>query len=181
MSAHKTERAIDLAAAITGLNGIFTVMVGVLSMGGQPLVAGVGGWGLIGGAIQLGLAYGMFRRSRICATVTLVIVIIGLFVAGSMRASEISIIVGVVWVILLIRGTIGTFKYHKGKPDFGGQGTYAQGKHDRLKVRCPSCSRVLRGATREMIGEIGVCPKCGAEFTIGAGAATEGTEEAEVS
>jgi len=181
MAAHRTERAIDVAAAITALNGILTLMVGILSMVGQPILPGVGGWGLIGGGIQLGLAYGMFRRSRICAIVTLCLIIIGLLVVGSVRASELSISLAIVWVILLIRATIATFKYHKGDRHCGGQGTSAEEKQNRLKVVCPSCSRVLRGATREMVGDIGVCPKCRTEFTIGAGLAIEGTEDTEAS
>jgi hypothetical protein len=39
-------------------------------------------------------------------------------------------------------------------------------KGNKLKVNCPKCSRRLKGATQEMIGDIGVCPKCKAEFVI---------------
>jgi len=39
-------------------------------------------------------------------------------------------------------------------------------KAARLRVTCPKCGRSLRGATQEMIGETGVCPKCKAEFVI---------------
>ena len=40
--------------------------------------------------------------------------------------------------------------------------------HERktLRIRCPQCNRLLRGATKEMIGEIAICPKCEAEFEI---------------
>ncbi|MCK4752940.1 MAG: hypothetical protein KAS75_05795 [Planctomycetes bacterium] len=36
----------------------------------------------------------------------------------------------------------------------------------KLHVNCPECGRPLKGATREMIGDTGVCPKCRAEFII---------------
>lgn len=36
----------------------------------------------------------------------------------------------------------------------------------KLRLNCPQCGRLLKGATREMIGDIGVCPKCKAEFAI---------------
>jgi len=36
-----------------------------------------------------------------------------------------------------------------------------------LKSNCPQCGRSLRGATQEMVGDTGVCPKCKAEFVIG--------------
>ena len=36
----------------------------------------------------------------------------------------------------------------------------------RLVIHCPQCGRSLKGATKDMIGDIGVCTKCKAEFTI---------------
>ena len=36
----------------------------------------------------------------------------------------------------------------------------------KIKVNCPQCGRSLKGATKDMIGDIGVCPKCKAEFAI---------------
>jgi hypothetical protein len=36
----------------------------------------------------------------------------------------------------------------------------------RLTIHCPQCGRSLKGATKDMIGDIGVCPKCKAEFMI---------------
>lgn len=36
----------------------------------------------------------------------------------------------------------------------------------KIKVNCPQCGRQLYGATQDMIGDIGVCPKCKSEFTI---------------
>jgi len=35
-----------------------------------------------------------------------------------------------------------------------------------IKVRCPECKKSLKGATDEMVGDIGVCAKCKAEFVI---------------
>jgi len=39
-------------------------------------------------------------------------------------------------------------------------------KDKKIKVNCPQCGRLLKGATREMIGDTGVCSKCKAEFAI---------------
>ena len=39
--------------------------------------------------------------------------------------------------------------------------------HDlRLVIHCPQCGRSLKGATKDMIGDTGICTKCKAEFTI---------------
>lgn len=37
---------------------------------------------------------------------------------------------------------------------------------NRINVICPNCGRILKGATKEMIGDVGVCPKCKNEFVI---------------
>ena len=39
-------------------------------------------------------------------------------------------------------------------------------KGNKLQINCPECGPSLKGATREMIGDTGVCPKCKAEFVI---------------
>ena len=36
----------------------------------------------------------------------------------------------------------------------------------KLRIICPECGHTLRDATSQMIGDIGVCPKCKAEFVI---------------
>ena len=36
----------------------------------------------------------------------------------------------------------------------------------KIKINCPQCGRSLKGATQDMIRDIGVCPNCKSEFTI---------------
>jgi hypothetical protein len=43
----------------------------------------------------------------------------------------------------------------------------------KLKIDCPTCGKVLRGATSDMLGDVGVCPVCKAEFRILTDGATE--------
>ena len=45
-------------------------------------------------------------------------------------------------------------------------GDISASKNCRLEVACPECGRGLKGATAQMIGETGICPKCGTEFEI---------------
>lgn len=35
-----------------------------------------------------------------------------------------------------------------------------------VSIKCPQCGKDLYGATKEMIGEVGICKKCKAEFPI---------------
>jgi predicted Zn-ribbon and HTH transcriptional regulator len=41
-----------------------------------------------------------------------------------------------------------------------------QPKSKKVSINCPKCGRSLEGATQEMIGDTGICPKCKAEFII---------------
>lgn len=54
-----------------------------------------------------------------------------------------------------------------------------QKRKTKLRIKCPDCGRLLKGATEAMIGDIGVCPKCKAEFTIKSGDETSRDEETE--
>ena len=54
-----------------------------------------------------------------------------------------------------------------------------QKRKTKLRIKCPGCNRSLKGVTEEMIGDIGVCPKCRAEFTIKRRDETSRDEETE--
>ncbi len=41
-----------------------------------------------------------------------------------------------------------------------------QKQKTKLRIKCHGCGRSLKGITQAMIGNIAVCPKCKAEFTI---------------
>lgn len=49
----------------------------------------------------------------------------------------------------------------------------------KLRLTCPQCGRSLKGVNEAMIGDIGVCPKCRAEFTIKRTDETSRDEETE--
>lgn len=36
----------------------------------------------------------------------------------------------------------------------------------KMRLDCPQCGRQLKGASTDMVGDVGVCPKCKAEFVI---------------
>lgn len=51
-------------------------------------------------------------------------------------------------------------------PDSHAEPSLRSGRPRKLKVSCPKCGRRLKGATSAMIGDIGVCQRCRAEFEI---------------
>ena len=63
-------------------------------------------------------------------------------------------------VLLFIKGTNGANKY-------GNDPISSVWKQQKtVSIKCPQCGEELYGATEEMIGDIEVCKKCKAEFTI---------------
>ena len=47
-----------------------------------------------------------------------------------------------------------------------GHNFFIKTKNEELYICCPKCKRNLEGVTENMIGDIGVCPKCKTEFEI---------------
>ena len=76
-----------------------------------------------------------------------------------------NIVAGV--ILLFRRGTTGPNQY--GPDPLDSSNTTLRGtkkKKSKLEINCPQCGRFLFGATQDMIGDTGVCPKCKAEFEI---------------
>ena len=64
---------------------------------------------------------------------------------------------GIGFIVLVIMAVCGTKTAEKED---------STSKNSKMKVSCPQCGRSLKGATREMVGDRGVCPKCKNEFEI---------------
>lgn len=70
-----------------------------------------------------------------------------------------------IWA-LVVGCLIYAFYSFKDKITKANHNNSSEPKSSKLSVNCPQCGRALKGAKRDMIGDIGVCPKCKAEFTI---------------
>lgn len=113
----------------------------------------------------------VFRIWWIVGLMALTIVFLGIFVAGKWAESAQNFLL--VMIMLLCLGlpfgfiTLLWWEGLRGLERIVEMGNLPEGqKSKKLRLACPECGHPLYGATYEMIGDTGVCPKCKADFVI---------------
>ncbi len=113
----------------------------------------------------------VYRIWWVVGLIELSIVFLAIFVAGKWAESIENLLLAL--ILLLCLGlpfgliTLLWWTGLKGLERIVETGTpFEEQKSRKLKLACPQCGRSLKGVTEAMIGDIGVCPKCKAEFTI---------------
>lgn len=69
----------------------------------------------IGMVLELGLGYGVYKKSRVCAVASIVLYLfnfISNIILGNGRISPVSLIIACGCTILLVRGAVGAFMYN---------------------------------------------------------------------
>ena len=106
--ANKAIRSAGIAAIVSG---VLTIIISV-AVGLGYSIAGVSVWAMVDGLVILGLAYGIFKKSRACAVTMLVYWVackIVYFMGGNMEGLPIAVL----FAYFFLQGVIGTFVYHK--------------------------------------------------------------------
>ena len=87
-----------------------TVIFGLLALVGEQVLPGFDAWILLDATVLGGLAFGVAKRSRVCAVI-LVIYGIANLVAATLEG-RLSLL-GFVFIYFYIRGAIEIFRYHR--------------------------------------------------------------------
>lgn len=120
LEARKPEKA-DLAIAkkiknawMAGLvsAGITLVYILIAVIGGT-VIAGIDAWAFIDIAIILGLTYGVYRKSRVCAILVLVFFVVNKVVMWSSAGTLSGVPLALVFMWFFGQGIVGTIQYHK--------------------------------------------------------------------
>ncbi len=100
-----------IAAVISGTISLIVVMVSV----SYVQVLGIDAWDFFDVALIFGLAYGVYRRSRVCAVLLLVHFICARWymLQHGASLSGLSLVFALMFVYFYFRGVIGTFRYQK--------------------------------------------------------------------
>lgn len=108
----RVDRAIKRAWIAALVCGGITLVVGLIAIGGMQLVPGFNGWVLLDSAILFGLAFGVYKRSRICA---ILLVAYGAFNEVYMISSGIDKPhpLRLIFIYFYFRGMVAVFAYHK--------------------------------------------------------------------
>lgn len=109
--AQKIDHAIKRAWMVAIFTATITMLVGVMAIAGARPVASLDGTALIDAAILYGLAFGIYKRSRICAVGLILYVVIaaGLAVNQGTKVSPLQVI----FAYFYCRGLLAIFTYHK--------------------------------------------------------------------
>jgi len=76
-------------------------------------VEGVSGWDFIDPALTFGLAFGIYKKSRVCALVMLGYFILSRTVMWPVSPSLTRLLLAIVFLYCYVQGVIGTFRYHR--------------------------------------------------------------------
>jgi hypothetical protein len=107
-------KMIKEAAMAGAISGSFTLIFTLVSIFISPML-NMSVWSLVDVALAFGLAFGIHRKSRVCATL-LFVYFIGakiyiLSIAPTFGAG--GLVMGAVFAYYFFRGILGTFRYHK--------------------------------------------------------------------
>jgi serine/threonine-protein kinase len=102
-------KAAWVAAVVTGVVTLAATLVSVI--GDQ--VNDVSGWNLIDVVLIFALAFGIYRKSRVCALITLLYYVLGKIAMWTVGPSPGGLPVTVLFVYCFVQGVIGTFQYHR--------------------------------------------------------------------
>jgi serine/threonine-protein kinase len=94
------------------VSGSLTLLVTLVAMSGSPIF-GFSAWMLIDVALIFGLAFGIYKKSRTCATVLLVYFIISQILLRIETGQTSGLFMSIIFIYFYWQGVSGTFAYHK--------------------------------------------------------------------
>jgi serine/threonine-protein kinase len=108
----EVRKQIKYAWVAASISGLFTLTFALLAISGTSLF-GYSAWELVDAALVFGLAFGIYKKSRICAVVTFAY-FIGSKIYMMVEAGQPNgIVLGMVFAFFYYQGVMGTFAYHK--------------------------------------------------------------------
>jgi hypothetical protein len=92
--------------------GITLIFIAIALSGGTP-IAGIDAWALVDVAIILGLSYGVYRKSRICAVLLLLFFLVNRIAMWAESGTVSGLPLALVFLWFLGQGVVGTFQHHR--------------------------------------------------------------------
>jgi serine/threonine-protein kinase len=119
LQADEFEPSEEIAKKIKGawvagiISAGITFLFVLIALASGTAVMGINAWAFVDIGIILGLAYGVYRRSRTCAVI-LFLFFLGEKVAMFAEAKSVgNVPIALVFIYLYGRGMVGTFQYHR--------------------------------------------------------------------
>jgi hypothetical protein len=105
-------KKIKNACGVGLFSGGITLLLALIAISGTS-VMGFTGWELIDAGIILGLTFGLYRKSRVCAVLLFVFFVGNRILMLASGGPMSGLIVAAVFAYALAQGILGTFEYHK--------------------------------------------------------------------
>ena len=104
------EKHIKRAWIAATVSGSITLLVVICTLAGAEIFPGFNAWNLIDIGILFGFAFGVAKRSRICAVLLVIYWIFneGMLIVSDQKPSPL----GLIFIYFFIRGAIATFRYN---------------------------------------------------------------------
>lgn len=90
-----------------------TLLFILIAVGSGTVIMGINAWAFVDIGIILGLAYGVYRRSRTCAVSLFAFFLVEKIATFATANSVGSVPIALVFIYLYGRGMVGTFQYHR--------------------------------------------------------------------
>lgn len=94
------------------ISGTLTLVITMISIYGTS-IAGMDAWNLIDVVLIFGLAVGIYRNSRACATAMFVYFVISKIIGWVDAGKPTGLILAVIFIYYFFKGMVATFDYHK--------------------------------------------------------------------
>ena len=112
MDLQKAEKAIKSAWIAAVVSGAITLLVAVLALIGVRIF-NFTAWVLIDVVLIFGLAYGIYRKNRICAVIMFVYFVVSKIYMFVGSGGITGIPLAIIFCYFFFQGIRGTFAYHK--------------------------------------------------------------------
>ena len=94
------------------ITGVLTMILALISMNGNALY-GHSGMDAFDALFVFGMAFGISRKSRVCAVLMLLYFILSKYLLYKASGQASGFLFGLVFLFFYVQGVLGTFEYHK--------------------------------------------------------------------
>lgn len=144
----KAEKKIRNAWIAAFVSAGITLIIILLSLGGNELIKGINAWGIVDVIFASGLAFGIMKKSRACAVILFIYFIINKIYLWVLAGNVSGWWIALLFLFFFFEGIEGTFYYHK---------LSENKKSSVAEGFCSECGKIIENKTN-------FCKHCGAKI-----------------
>src|SRR4029079_5710780 len=95
---------------------VLTTVFILIALGGMP-IRGMNAWSFLDVAVMIGLTFGVYRRSRVCAILLLAFFVLNKIIMWAQAGTPTGWPLAIAFGWAYYQGVMGTFEYHRWKDE----------------------------------------------------------------